>query len=202
MNNSIKKIFISCSILIVSFSTKGQKLYEIKNEKEFNKFFFNEIAVYNDTLSTTKQRGLVFIKFLINSDGLIDNIKFSEKQPPVLLSVLTKILSQVKFDKSNHWDKTATYVLPISYNYVPELTLPITAEQLLNQVPSINPDSLLAYMNFDFNGFFKVEEGQKDKWGMKCVLLPMLKIYKPIVYHHSIRKDEKEKLKKPKYQLD
>lgn len=202
MNNILKKILIYCSVFIVSFSTKGQKLFKIKNEKEFSKYFFNQIATYNDTLSTIKQSGLVFIKFLIKDDGLIDNIKFSEKQPPVLLNVLTKILNLVKFDKSNNWNKTATYVLPILYNYVPELTLPITAEQLLNQVPIFNPDSLLAYMNFDFNGFFKVEETEKDLWGMKCVLLPMIKISRPIVYHHSNKKEEKEKLKKPKYQLD
>lgn len=195
-------MFVLSFTLVLSFRTNAQRLYDIKNEKDFDRQLFNEMAKYNDTLFTTKQKGLIFIKFLIKSDGLIDGIKFTEKQPPVLLNTLTKVLKQFKIDLSENWDTSAMYVLPLLYDYVPELTLPITAEKLLDQVPNINPDSLIAYMNFDFNGFFNVEESQKSLWGIKCVLLPMIKIFRPIVFQYDTRKDKIDKRKKPKYQLD
>lgn len=193
-------VFVFCPGF--SFKTNAQHLYDIKNEKHFSRLLFDEMAKYNDTLFTTKQKGLIFIKFLIKSDGLIDGIKYTEKQPPVLLNTLTKVLKQFKIDLSENWDTSAMYVLPLSYDYVPELTLPITAEKLLDQVPNINPDSLIAYMNFDFNGFFNVEESQKSLWGIKCVLLPMIKIFRPIVFQYDTKKDKIDKRKKPKYQLD
>lgn len=193
-------VFVFCPGF--SFKTNAQHLYDIKNEKHFSRLLFDEMAKYNDTLFTTKQKGLIFIKFLIKSDGLIDGIKYTEKQPPVLLNTLTKVLKQFKIDLSENWDTSAMYVLPLSYDYVPELTLQITAEKLLDQVPNINPDSLIAYMNFDFNGFFNVEESQKSLWGIKCVLLPMIKIFRPIVFQYDTKKDKIDKRKKPKYQLD
>lgn len=202
MSYITQKKFALSFILFLSFTTNAQHLYEIKNEKDFDVYFFNEAAKYNDTLCTTKRSGLVFIKFMIKENGLIDRIKFTEKQPPILLQVITKVLSRFKMDVAGGWDKNATYVLPLSYYYVPELTLPITAEKMLDQVPRINPDSLMAYMNFDFNGFFNVEESQKSLWGIKCVLLPMIKIFRPMVFHYDIKKEEKADLKKPKYQLN
>lgn len=202
MEYFIKNMLALALITLLSDTINAQNLYTIKNEKDFNRHFSNEILKYNDTLSETKQTGLVFIKFSIKNDGLIEGIKFSEKQPSVLIHILTKILSQFKIDDtSKSWSKTATYVLPVSYNYVPELTLPITAEKLLNQIPHINPDSLISYINFDFNGFFREEESQRDLWGIKCVLLPMIKISRPVVYHYGIKEDKKENLKKPRYPL-
>lgn len=195
-------MFVLSFTLVLSFKTNAQRLYDIKNEKHFSRLLFDEMAKYNDILFTTKQKGLIFIKFLIKSDGLIDGIKYTEKQPPVLLNTLTKVLKQFKIDLSENWDTSAMYVLPLSYDYVSELTLPITAEKLLDQVPNINPDSLIAYMNFDYNSFFNVEESQKSLWGIKCVLLPMIKIFRPIVFHYDTRKDKIDKSKKPKYQLD
>lgn len=197
-----KIIFILIAMLFSPFFLNAQTQYEVKNEKHFGRLLFDEMAKYNDTLFTTKQKGLIFIKFLIKSDGLIDGIKFTEKQPPVLLNTLTKVLKQFKIVFSEKWDTTAMYVLPLSYDYVPELTLPITAEKLLDQVPNINPDSLIAYMNFDFNGFFKTEESQKSLWGIKCVLLPMIKIFRPIVYHYDTRKHKIDNSRKPKYQFE
>ena len=201
MNIFIRKTLVLLFILFVSFVSNAQNVNIIKNEIDFGRQLFDEMAKYNDTLFTTRQRGLIYIKFLIKSDGMIDGIKFTEKQPPVLLNALTKVLKQFKIDFYENWDTTASYVLPLSYDYVPELTLPITFEKLSNQSPNINPDSLMAYMNFDFNGFFNVEESQKNLWGIKCVLLPTVKIFRPITYHYGIEKQEKRKLKKPEYHL-
>ena len=44
-------------------------------------------------------------------------------------------------------------------------------------------DDLMAYMNFDFNGFFNVQDSKKNIWGFKCVFLPPVKMIRPKVYN-------------------
>jgi len=94
MNIFIRKTLVLLFILFVSFVSNAQNVNIIKNEIDFGRQLFDEMAKYNDTLFTTRQRGLIYIKFLIKSDGMIDGIKFTEKQPPVLLNALTKVLKQ------------------------------------------------------------------------------------------------------------
>ncbi|MBP6024407.1 hypothetical protein [Ferruginibacter sp.] len=175
-NYALLLMVLSC------LKTTAQK--QIENEKDFNNFLYEEVSKYNDTLNTIKQDGILFIKFMIKDDGLINNIAFSHKYyPPALLYVLTNVLGKAKIAVSNGWDKTATYVLPLSYDYRPDMTPPITAEKWYNNSPKINVDSMFKYMTYDFNGFFKVPEPQQSLWGMKCVLLPMAKILAPRVYY-------------------
>ncbi len=178
-------------LLMLSFiKTNAQTQIEIKNEKDFDNFLYKEVSKYNDTLNTIKDNGILFIKFMIKEDGLLNNIAFSHKYyPPALLYVLNKVLGKAKIAVSNGWDKTATYVLPLSYDYRPDITPPITTEKLYNSWPKINIDSTFKYMTYDFNGFFKGSDAQKELWGIKCVILPMAKIVAPREYHYSTKKD-------------
>jgi hypothetical protein len=88
-----------------------------------------------------------------------------------------KIASHDKNQESNF------YVLPLFYNYQPEFKPPTTLEDLKNQIPDFDvKDDWMSYINLDFNGLFNVSESQKNLWGMQCVLLPMIRISRPIVY--------------------
>ncbi len=183
----LNNIIALAIILFNTYNVKAQQQYEVKSEKDLANVFQIEKAKYEDTLSNNiKQGGIVFVKFQINSQGRLDSINFSEKHPKVLLFVITKILNNLRI-VDNSTERNKIYVLPIEYNYLPELKLPLTSEQLLNQVPKIDVTDLTSYMNFDFNGLFNVPESQKGLWGRQCVFLPMIKIARPIVFDKDNR---------------
>lgn len=138
----MKLVLINSVALVFAFFSSGtnhaQNFITKKSEKEFEQHLINEVAKYNDTLCKTKQSGILFIKFLIKEDGIIDSIKLSIKQPAILISVLTRALQQFKFGAPDELNKETKYVSQVFYDSVPELTLPVTAEKILNQVPDIN----------------------------------------------------------------
>lgn len=203
MSYITQKKFALSFILFLSFTTNAQHLYEIKNESDFRSFFFNEITKFNDTISNNvKQTGITFIKFNVGNDGTLDSVKISIKQPKVLIYVLKQVLDKAKIITLSELDRGKTYVLPLFYDYQPEPKPITTMDDLESQVVSYDLTDLTSYLNFDFNGFFNVEESQKSLWGIKCVLLPMIKISRPMVFHYDIKKEEKADLKKPKYQLN
>lgn len=181
-----KIIFTLIVILFSPFFLNAQTQYEVKSEKDFANVFYKEIIKYNDTLNKhVKENGILFIKFKINSGGRLDSIKYSERHPKVLLYVVTKILNTVDMILADKNQESKIYVLPVFYCYQPELKSPTTLEELQDQIPDFDKDDPMSHINFDFNGFFNVADSDKDMWGLKCVLLPMLKIARPIVYHHK-----------------
>lgn len=184
----MKNIFqISAAILIITlsaFASNAQQYVEVKNEADFNAAFANEITKYKDTIGNNVNfAGIAFIKFNINKDGLLDSIKFSIKQPKVIIYALGEVLNKIKIVVPPNMDFKKFFVLPIFYDYLPESKPSNNMKDLLSQVITYDMNDLNSYLNFDSNGFFKVEESHKELWGINCVFLPMIKIQRQIIYH-------------------
>lgn len=176
---------ISSIVVLLSFTCiYSQSKVVIKNEEALKSFFAEEIGGYNDSLiRIVKLSGSMFFKFNIAKDSTLINIGCSEKQPAYLINIVQGVLGSVKIGlDANQLSNNSTYVLPLFYNYAPEPKPVTTIEELRQQVPDINPSNLASYINLNFNNFFNTTTSGGELWGIKCVLLPPVKIGRPIVY--------------------
>jgi hypothetical protein len=183
--NKLKITMTGIALLLCFIHISGQSRTIIKNEDDLNVFFASEIGSYNDSLiRIVKRSGSMFLKFNIAKDSTLFNIACSEKQPAYLINIVQEILASIKIGiDGSQLSNNSTYVLPLYYNYAPEQKPVTTIEELRRQVPDIDVSNLSSYINLNFNNFFNVKASDSELWGIKCVVLPPLKISQPIVYH-------------------
>lgn len=125
----------------------------------------------------------MFFKFKIASDSSLIDIVCSEKQPKVLISFALNVLRFVKISSgAGNTGHSQTYVLPLFYNYAPDPKPVTTLENLLQQIPVIDVNNLQSYINLNYNNLFTSGTTADELWGIKCVLLPPIKVARPIIY--------------------
>jgi hypothetical protein len=202
MKHRLRLVILIFSFVCIHSEIIAQQQIEVKSEADFKNAFVSEVVKHNDTICKyVKKSGIMFFRFLLNNEGVVDSIKCSEKQPMKLIHVLTETLGTVKFPSIGTDDGRKYYVLPILYDYQPEFKIPNTVEELKDQMPIIDMENLNSYLNFDFNGFFKTEESEKKLWGINCVVLPMVKVGILRVYYHKNQKLQNEEKTKDKKML-
>lgn len=184
-----RKVHLLFPIILLAFLPKGvsaQKILEVNNETEFKNKFLSAVVSQSDSISKyVQQSGILFFRFNINDVGHVDSIICSEKQPVKLINVLTETLASCKFPPKETEKNNKYYVLPVFYNYLSDIIFPTTPEELKKMTPIIDLENINSYINFDYNGLFKTEETEKTLWGINCVLLPMIRVSKPMVYKTS-----------------
>lgn len=167
--------------------TLAQGRKELNSEKEFLSYVQAEIQKNNDTLvSSLKRAGVLYIRFKLTKEGVTDSILYSVKQPVLLTNILTNILNSIKINPPKDEDGSTYYILPIDYNYAPELKPNMDASDLLGRVEKMDPDNWQSYLNFNNNSLFDVNENNKVLWGIKCVFLPPVKITSHNTFSNSV----------------
>ncbi len=199
MNFTVKSLLLLLSFIGNCINSIGQKQIDVNNEAELQRLFATKVVKHNDTISIyVKNNGILFLRFLLNNEGAVDSVKCSGKQPKKLIEILTETLMAFKFPVTNNNNDKKYFVLPVYYDYLPDFT----PKQLLDDptilAPKIDVEDFNSYMNFDFNGLFKVEDSKRTLWGINCVLLPMVKVGLARTYRHSssnLQAEQKSKLK-------
>lgn len=184
--HSLITIFFFFSLSVV-VPAQGRK--ELNSEKEFLSYVQSEVQKNNDTLvSSLKRAGVLYIRFKLTSEGFADSILYSVKQPVLLTNILTKVLNGFKINPPKDEDGSTYFILPVDYNYTPELKPNMDVADLLGRVEKMDPDNWQSYLNFNNNTLFDVTGNNKVLWGIRCVFLPPVKItphntYSTNVFH-------------------
>ena len=150
----------------------------VKDIKEFENIIRWSVYQHNDTLSKViYQKEVLFFKFNVNKNARIENIKCSEKQPKLLIDIITTSLRNMKIGTSQ-FNKTDSglFVLPVCYNYLGETYSP---EKQFNTNTNIDYNDLDSYINLNKNGFFDNAKTDGILKGLKCTFLPWIKVSPP-----------------------
>lgn len=140
------------------------------------------IALYNnvylaaykqmDTLERINRNGVLFVKFNI-IDSKIKNLRFSDENPKILISVLEGTLknSVIHIEKAG----TTDFVIPVFFDYR-NMSTPKFAD-ILKQLPNIDVNKLSAPdRSGDFDSFFEIRQSKDQMLAVPCVLLPWIKL--------------------------
>lgn len=173
-----KKILILVLFLFTINFSFSQSHIEINSEREFGIFFQQEVLKSRDTIEkTVKRHDVLYVRFKITEDGVPDSIHFSVKQPAVLVDVIRMTLSKIKLNMKGVEKNTSYYVLPVNYNFTPDIKPGEDAlTSLLARAEKIDESNWQSYLNFDNNELFNADENEKGLWGIKCILLPPVKV--------------------------
>lgn len=184
-----KKIIHHCYIPILTllFSCEfvnGQTVFPVNSGDALNKLFAREIVYYQDSLTKyIRQVGTIYFKFKIGRDSLPQDISSSERHPSLLVQAVTKILKKAQFQlSSENLMSNMTYVMPLEYYYIPDMRSPQTLEDLEKQTLHIDLENWRDYINLNFNSFFDEKKSGSDLWGISCVILPPVRIKKPVSF--------------------
>ncbi len=182
-----KTIFLFAFAAFYTNASISQPQIEISSEREFGIFFQQEVLKSRDTIEkTVKRHDVLYVRFKITENGIPDSILFSVKQPAVLIEVIKSALSKIKLNMKGIEKNTSYYVLPVNYNFTPDIKPGEDAlTSLLARAEKIDESNWQSYLNFDNNGLFKADESAKGLWGIKCVLLPPVKVTRHNTFSNS-----------------
>jgi len=183
-----KTIFLFAFAAFYTNASISQPQIEISSEREFGIFFQQEVLKSRDTIEkTVKRYDVLYVRFKITEDGVPDSILFSVKQPAVLIEVIKSALSMIKLNTKGIEKNTSYYyVLPVNYDFTPDIKPGEDAlTSLFARAEKIDESNWQSFLNFDNNDLFKADGSAKGLWGIKCVLLPPVKVTRHNTFSNS-----------------
>lgn len=151
------------------------KTVSLKNGLDIYQHIYDSAFKYTDSLTAVAGRGTLFIRFKINGDGIIEDIKASKKHPSFLIKLISKVLDNKKvvfYDSASH--KSMYYVLPVIYDYY---TGNETAADIMKKIPKLDLAEIgIEESATSFNALFNINNTKDGVVGVNCIFLPSIEL--------------------------